>query len=380
MASMASAIRKAAILVSSLDIQSADNLLDQMGEQLAAQVRAAVMSLGEVPSEVQQAVVEEFLKAQGRTVAPLVKAPALAQSPVDSDVELVLSAGQATGHRVQGPAAKAKPAPQASSPDGTKVVAPFEFLASTPIVTLATYLQREHIQTIAVVIDQLSPDRAAKVLEHFSPALQSQVVMRMAALEEADVDALSAISAALESSIGPLPAPPVRQGSRIQSLKAVISRIAEEKRSELLDRVGESDYDLAAVLGSSQDVVPSDEPGVSSQHVAAQSQSATNHGPPRPARLVDLSSVSDAVLATVLREAPAHWVLLALAGAEPALLIRLQGMMPAKQWAGLQQRLRGLGPYRLSDIAAANRALAEIAGRLAKPADRKAPRAEKIAA
>lgn len=376
MASMASAIRKAAILVSSLDIQSADNLLDQMGEQLAAQVRAAIMSLGEVPPEVQQAVVEEFFKAQGRSGAPATRAKA---SEADSDVELVLSSQGAKSSPPPHPVAKTQPVPQLASSEGPRK-APFEFLVNTPIATLATYLQREHVQTIAVVVDQLSPERAAKVLEFFSPQLQLQVVRRMAALEEADLDALSAISAALENSIGPLPAPPVREGSRIQSLRAVIDRIEVGQRSRLLERVGETDYDLAAAL------VPPGDGGLQESRTlpdetaeAVRQPSVGQSPPPRTVRLADLASVSDAVLATVLREAPAHWVLLALAGGEQPLLERLQRMMPAKQWAGLQQRLRGLGPYRLSDIAAAHRGLAEIAGRLAKPADRKPLRAEKIA-
>ncbi len=374
---MASAIRKAAILVSSLDIQSADRLLDQMGETLAAQVRAAVMSLGEVPPEVQQAVVEEFFKAQGRSGGPPI-AQRAAHSVADSDVELVLSSRGSQSSPVTEPAARSQ-VPLAPSAEIAKK-SHFDFLAGTPIATLATYLQREHVQTIAVVVDQLSADRAAKVLEYFAPALQSQVVQRIATLDEMDADALSDISAALQSSIGPLPPPPVRQGSRIQSLKAVLARIEEGKRSLLLDRVGESDYDLATALVSSPDVT-SGQQSTPNERIAVENQPRPQQAAaPRPVRLADLSSVSDAVLATVLREAPAHWVLLALAGAEPPLLARLKGMMPAKQWAGLQQRLRGLGPYRLSDIAAANRALAEIAGRLAKPADRKTPRAEKIAA
>lgn len=389
MASTASAIRKAAILVSTLDTQSADRLLDQMGEQLAAQVRSAVVSLGDVPPEIQQAVVEEFLRAQGRGNSETKETAA--PSPA---VELVLSTRDT--YSMSEPRPQPKPAAAKEEPAPRRPA--FEFLANTSVETLAAYLQREHIQTIAVVLDQLTPERAAAVLTRFSAGLQSQVVRRLASLDETDPDTLHAIASALESSIGPITATHHRKGSRVQSVRAVVERLDDSQRARLLDRMVENDYDLACSLGArpsetnhSETIrasAPRGEIFAALMESLPAAEEQPDPDPPEAAlpgnrrvkRVADLGEVSDAVLATVLREAPAHWVLLALAGAEPKLLARLQKMTPAKQWQGLQQRLRSLGPYRLSDIAAANQALAEIAGRLAVPADAKPIRAVKIAA
>ena len=60
------AVRKAAILIASLDPRTADALLDQMtGEQ--AEAVAAIGTLGRVSSEEQQATIEEFFR-----IGPLV--------------------------------------------------------------------------------------------------------------------------------------------------------------------------------------------------------------------------------------------------------------------------------------------------------------------
>src|SRR4051812_34456966 len=76
---MSSSLRKAAILVSSLDTRSADALLDQMGETQAARVRQAIMQLGEVNSAEQDQIIGQFLSSRN-TADP------------DADVALELSA------------------------------------------------------------------------------------------------------------------------------------------------------------------------------------------------------------------------------------------------------------------------------------------------
>jgi flagellar motor switch protein FliG len=68
MTQLSPAIRKAAVLVSTLDERAADALLDQVPAETAARVRRALMELGDVPAEEQQAVLAEFF--QGGKVAP----------------------------------------------------------------------------------------------------------------------------------------------------------------------------------------------------------------------------------------------------------------------------------------------------------------------
>ena len=56
-------IRKAAILIASLDTRSADDLLDQMGETLSEQVREAIMNLEQISEEEERQVIDEFVRA-----------------------------------------------------------------------------------------------------------------------------------------------------------------------------------------------------------------------------------------------------------------------------------------------------------------------------
>ena len=57
-------IRKAAILVDSLDQATADDLLEQMGSEAARLVRQAMVDLGDVDPAEQRRVIDEFIRVE----------------------------------------------------------------------------------------------------------------------------------------------------------------------------------------------------------------------------------------------------------------------------------------------------------------------------
>src|SRR5688500_4356674 len=61
------AIRKAAIVISTLDTASANALLDKMPLEAAEQVRQMLFELSEIPQSEQDDVLREFMSAGGLT-------------------------------------------------------------------------------------------------------------------------------------------------------------------------------------------------------------------------------------------------------------------------------------------------------------------------
>ena len=55
-------LRKAAILVASLDQAAADVILDQLGPEQARQVRRLAVELGDLDQQEQQRVIDEFFR------------------------------------------------------------------------------------------------------------------------------------------------------------------------------------------------------------------------------------------------------------------------------------------------------------------------------
>src|SRR5678815_3329162 len=138
-----SAIRKAAILISTLDNASGDALLEQMNPEAAERVRNALMELDEIPSEEQTEVIADFL---GR-----------GEREQDAGVEMDPSLSR----RIENE-------PQANR-DRANNNSPFGFLQDAEPSLLAGYLEKEHPQTAAVVISHLPPEQAAQVLEQMPP-------------------------------------------------------------------------------------------------------------------------------------------------------------------------------------------------------------------
>jgi len=77
------ALTKAAILVASLDADSADALLEHLEPEIAARIRNAVMQLDEIQPDQQQHIIQEFVNrtpsAQRATAMDVELDPTLAQ-------------------------------------------------------------------------------------------------------------------------------------------------------------------------------------------------------------------------------------------------------------------------------------------------------------
>src|SRR5262245_52737607 len=138
-------LRKAAVLLRSLDSDTAMLMLGQLSAEEATSLRAAMRAIGQVQSDEQAEVMAEL------------RADRTAKSPIKNavntvGVELELSSSFAT--RAYGEESIA-----ANSAQGHATAAKrFEFLESAPIPALVMHLAREHTQTIAVVLSHLAPE------------------------------------------------------------------------------------------------------------------------------------------------------------------------------------------------------------------------------
>src|SRR4051794_9768235 len=126
-------LRKAAVLLRSLDADTAAVMLGQLSAQEAATIRAAMRAVGQVAMDEQADVMAELRDAR----------PAKHKTYGAGDVELALSPAF-VDERYDERAATAGLAEGAITTSKR-----FEFLESAPIHALVPHLAREHAQTIA---------------------------------------------------------------------------------------------------------------------------------------------------------------------------------------------------------------------------------------
>src|SRR6476620_11570441 len=176
-------LRKAAVLLRSLDADTATVMLGQLSAEEAAKIRAAMRAVGQVATNEQADVMAELRGAR----------PTKQYASSAGDVELALSSSF-TGESYSERAAFSAVANGVAT-DSKR----FQFLENAPTHALVPHLAREHAQTIAVVLSHLPPERAAAVLAALPQKVQADTVERLLTLGETDPECVSVLKRELES-------------------------------------------------------------------------------------------------------------------------------------------------------------------------------------
>ena len=358
MSALPAAIRKAAILVTALDERAADALLAQMGPEMAARVRNAMMGLDDIHPAEQQAVLTEFLRGGNRSGGT--------GDSADGGVELELSLDQPSE---PAPAIPARSAAVSTTPSGRR----FDFLTGIPPRNVAQALNREQPQTISVVIAQLDAAVAAQLLENLPADVATDVLERMAWLDEPADEVVADIEQQLRRNLAPWLAGAARRPESLANLHAVLGAMEQSSRGRVLAGLEKRNRSLSQRLGSAPAAANSTvasfryrlaRPEIQTQYAYRLVGSAEKAAAPL-VEFDDFVSLSDEALRRIFAAAEPQVVLLALTGADEQLLERIVSQLPAKAAAALRARLNHPGAVRLRDIEAAQQELAEIARRLA---------------
>jgi len=381
--SCSSSIRKAAILVRSLDSDTAAALLTQLSTPEVQQIRDAVSSLGDIDADERADVVAEFRSAGAATSENCPSGVELADSLLTADVE---------------------PGSQKNPPENAGCESPhplFAFLDHAVAKDLAPYLAREQAQTIAVVLSYLDDQRAATLLEVLPVTRQLEVIERLAVIGTADLESLRAIEQELAAWVKKQPKQCQIDNDRTNHAARILAASNSSSRQQLLTELQKHKRQLADQLSakiddvhSSHQSTPQTESNITAQPVT-RSQSArstasqdvgraapSNQPTPReqptaestakpvlePSKAAhpaipfeNLTSLDTTTLHTIFCTVDREVLRLALASADDTLVTRITSQLPKKLARQFRHSLYELGPTRLSDVQRARRSLAATA-------------------
>jgi flagellar motor switch protein FliG len=198
-------IRKAAILVASLDRFAADRLLDQLSPECADLVRQAAMHIDMADMGERRRVLEEFRRA-----GMLLPDPYPPGIELDDSVTIELGRTSTALSPCDWSALAEKlidlpPRPRSmadatpNSQNSSENTKPFGFLRNIESSRLLQLLDGERPQTVALVLSHLPPSQAAEVLSQFIPSRQVEIVRRLVALENTDAELLLEIEQTIEA-------------------------------------------------------------------------------------------------------------------------------------------------------------------------------------
>ena len=309
-------IQKGAILMLSLDQETASAILRQMAPATIEEITRELASLGNVPKEIGYRVVSEFyglMMAQTwATEGGLDYAKALLRKSLDSDTadKMILQISQ----QVQ--------------------QTPFAFLQKAESENLLTFIQDEHPQTIALILSHLAYPKASEILAGLPGQKQIEVVKRVANMEQTNPEVIREVEKGLESRLSSMLSQSYEKAGGVESVAEMLNLIDRTTEKSIMEGLESEDPDLVEQIRRLMFVFE------------------------------DILLVNDKGIQAVLKEVDNDELGLALKTASEELKNKILKNMSERAATMVREDMEYMGPVRVADVEAAQQRIVDIVRRL----------------
>jgi flagellar motor switch protein FliG len=221
---------KAAILLLSLDEELAANVMKNLRPSEIRRLGKQMSRVNNIPAETVSSVAKEFCTMAKELGGMITVRDGASKSLV------VKALGQEEAETIL------------SSVDNSAFDSPIiEKLNEIDPKVMAEFTRTEHPQTIALIMVHLKPDKAAQVLEHFSPAIQYEITKRMATLKSVPREFIEEVAKTLEKELITGNSSDMQMGGA-QVIADILNRMNRATESAIMTSLEDSDPELAAQI------------------------------------------------------------------------------------------------------------------------------------
>jgi flagellar motor switch protein FliG len=310
--------QRAAILLMSLGEQDAANVLKQLDAREVQKLGMAMAELKEVSREQMTAVLDTFigvadskanLAGGSQDYVRRVLTQAVGKQKADMLLDRVT-----TGQTGQG----------------------IEALKWMESKAVAQIISGEHPQIAAIVLSHLEPEQSAGILPLLPEDMRTEVLMRIATLNEVPQSALTELDQLVEKQANATPPATVRRIGGARTVASILNAMERDKSGEELGKIEKADGDM--------------------------------HGKIKDLLFIfdNLLNVDDRGIQALLREVGSDTLAVALRGAEPEVQEKILKNMSKRAAEILKDDMEARGPVKLTDVEAAQKEIVVIAQRLAE--------------
>ena len=310
--------QRAAILLMSLGEADAANLLKQLDAKDVQKLGIAMAELKEVSRDQMTTVLDNFIgvvdgKADIASGSQEYVRRVLTQAVGKQKADMLLDR-LATGKPGQG----------------------IESLKWMEAKAVAQIIAGEHPQIAALVLAHLEPDQSAAILPLLPEQMRTEVLMRIATLNEVPQTALNELDHLVEKQSTAAPAPVLRQIGGAKTVANILNAMEKQRSSEELGRIEQADGEMHQTIKDLLFIFD------------------------------NLLAVDDRGIQAVLREVGSDTLALALRGAEPEVQDKIMRNMSKRAAEILRDDMEARGPVKLAEVEAAQK---EIVGTVQKLAE-----------
>jgi flagellar motor switch protein FliG len=309
---------RAAILLMSLGEQDAANLLKQLDARDVQRLGVAMAELKEVSREQMTTVLDNFIgivdgKANIASGSQDYVRRVLTQAVGKHKTELLLDR-VSTGQTGQG----------------------IEALKWMDAKAVAQIISGEHPQIAAIVLSHLDAEQSASVLPLLTEEMRTEVLMRIATLNEVPQTALTELDQLVEKQANVAPPAPLRRIGGARTVANILNAMERDKSGEELGKIEKADSEMHQQIKDLLFIFD------------------------------NLLDVDDRGIQALLREVGSDTLAVALRGAEPEVQEKILKNMSKRAAEILKDDMEARGPVKLVEVEAAQKEIVVIAQRLAE--------------
>ncbi len=217
----------------------------------------------------------------------------------------------------------------------TLELAPFHFLRNSDPTEIASFIEDEHPQTIALVLTHLRPEQASIILKQLGTALRAEVVKRVALMDRTTPDIIAEVENILESKISSLArSQDYSSSGGIDATVKILNQVDRGTEQAILEILEDENPDLADDIRR------------------------------KLFTFEDVINLEDRAIQRVLREIDSKKLALALKTANEDLREKIFANMSQRAGEMLREDMEFLGPVRLKDVEEAQQEIVNTVRRL----------------
>lgn len=309
---------RAAVFLMSLGEEAAAEVLRHMGPKEVQRLGTAMANLSNVSRTEVGEVLDEFVRAVGNETALGVGSEEYIRNVLNSALGEE-KAGGLINRILLGRNSKGLEALKRMDPRAVVGV-----------------IRKEHPQIVAIVLSYLDPDHAAEVLGLLPPQLQSDILMRVASLDDIQPTALQQLDEILEQQFAGDPTAQASAVGGVKSAAEILNFMDPSQEAEIIERIRETDEGLSQQVEDLMFVFD------------------------------NLLEVDDRSIQTLLREITSDSLVLALKGADEQVREKIFRNMSKRAAEMLRDDLDARGPVRLSEVESAQKEILTVARRMSE--------------
>jgi flagellar motor switch protein FliG len=309
--------QRAAILLMSLSEQDAANVLKQLDAREVQKLGVAMAEIKQITREQMTAVLDNFIGTLDGTANVASGSPdyvrrVLTQAVGKQKTDMLLDR-VSTGQTGQG----------------------IEALRWMEAKAVAQIISAEHPQIAAIVLSHLEPEQSAGVLPLLTEEMRTEVLMRIATLNEVPQSALTELDQLVEKQANVAPPSPLRRIGGARTVADILNAMERDKSGEELGKIEKADTEMHQQIKDLLFVFD------------------------------NLLDVDDRGIQALLREVGSDTLAVALRGAEPEVQEKILKNMSKRAAEILKDDMEARGPVKLADVEAAQKEIVTVAQRLA---------------